>query len=365
MVRQVVELFEARPSGSSRRRDVGLIPAVRRPTRQSGEGGPPCSTTSSNLADLMRNAGKIREDVEKATEALGQLVVEGSSGGGAVTAKANGRMELLSVRIAPEAPGRRRRRAARRPRHRRRQPGADQGPRGRRAVDGEPRRAACRSRASPACSARRPGRGGLTMASGRLEALDRLIEAFGRLPGHRGQDGRAARAPHPQVPPRGGPRPGRRPPRDQGTRPPLPGLLPPDRVDRGLCVVCRDPPRDAGLVCVVEQSRDLMALERAGTYRGVYHVLLGRLAPLQGVGPDQLTVDALVGPGPSRGRSARSSWRPTRSSKATAPPCSSPSRLAETGVPVTRLARGLASGSVLEFANKEMLADALSGRQRF
>jgi nucleoid-associated protein EbfC len=55
-----------------------------------------------NLADLMRNAGKIREGVEKATEALGQLQVEGTSGGGAVTAKANGRLELLSVRIDPK-----------------------------------------------------------------------------------------------------------------------------------------------------------------------------------------------------------------------------------------------------------------------
>jgi len=55
-----------------------------------------------NLADLMRNAGKIRESVEKATEALGQLVVEGSSGGGAVLAKVNGKMELLSIRIEPK-----------------------------------------------------------------------------------------------------------------------------------------------------------------------------------------------------------------------------------------------------------------------
>lgn len=56
----------------------------------------------SNLADLMKNAGKIRESVEKATEALGQLVAEGTSGGGAVTAKANGRMEILSIRIDPK-----------------------------------------------------------------------------------------------------------------------------------------------------------------------------------------------------------------------------------------------------------------------
>lgn len=55
-----------------------------------------------NLADLMRNAGKIRESVEKATEALGQVVVEGTAGGGAVTAKVNGKMELLSVRIDPK-----------------------------------------------------------------------------------------------------------------------------------------------------------------------------------------------------------------------------------------------------------------------
>ena len=55
-----------------------------------------------NMADLMRNAGKLRESVEKATESLGQLQVEGSAGGGVVTAKANGRMELVSVRIDPK-----------------------------------------------------------------------------------------------------------------------------------------------------------------------------------------------------------------------------------------------------------------------
>ena len=55
-----------------------------------------------NLADLMRNAGKIRESVEKATESLGTLHVEGSAGGGAIVAKANGRMELISIRIDPK-----------------------------------------------------------------------------------------------------------------------------------------------------------------------------------------------------------------------------------------------------------------------
>ena len=61
------------------------------------------------------------------------------------------------------------------------------------------------------------------------------------------------------------------------------------------CAICRDPqPATATLLCVVEQPRDLMALEQAGTYRGLYHVLLGRIAPLDGIGPEQLTIDALV-----------------------------------------------------------------------
>ena len=59
--------------------------------------------------------------------------------------------------------------------------------------------------------------------------------------------------------------------------------------DQPRCEICRDPRRDPGLVCVVEQSRDLLALEKSSTFGGVYHVLLGRLAPLQGVGPEHLT----------------------------------------------------------------------------
>ena len=60
------------------------------------------------------------------------------------------------------------------------------------------------------------------------------------------------------------------------------------------CEICRDPKRDRTQLCVVEQPRDLMALEQAGTYRGLYHVLLGRIAPLDGVGPEQLDDRALV-----------------------------------------------------------------------
>src|ERR1041384_1296384 len=61
-----------------------------------------------------------------------------------------------------------------------------------------------------------------------------------------------------------------------------------------LCAICRDPRRDATTICVVEQSSDISAIERAGEFRGVYHVLGGRLAPRDGVGPEDLTVEALV-----------------------------------------------------------------------
>src|SRR3954471_24588083 len=107
-----------------------------------------------------------------------------------------------------------------------------------------------------------------------------------------------------------------------------------------LCSICRDPARDPTVVCVVEQPRDLMALERTGTYRGVYHVLLGRLAPLQGMGPEQLTLDALE----ARVRSGTvreliMATNPNLEGDGTALLVAS--RLAELRVPMTRLARGV------------------------
>jgi recombination protein RecR len=130
------------------------------------------------------------------------------------------------------------------------------------------------------------------------------------------------------------------------------------------CEICRDPRRDRELLCVVEQPRDLMALEEAGVYRGLYHVLLGRIAPLDGIGPEQLTVSALVDR--VRGGTFREvvmATNPTVEGDGTALYISS--LLAGLPVRVTRLARGITSGSMLEFANKEILADALAGRQTF
>jgi recombination protein RecR len=130
------------------------------------------------------------------------------------------------------------------------------------------------------------------------------------------------------------------------------------------CAICRDPTREQDLLCVVEQPRDLMALEQSGTYRGLYHVLLGRIAPLEGISAEQLTIDALVE------RVSHGSFKevimatnPTVEGDGTALHISN--LLRDLPVRITRLARGITTGSVLEFANKEILADALSGRQEF
>ena len=129
------------------------------------------------------------------------------------------------------------------------------------------------------------------------------------------------------------------------------------------CLICQDARRDGGLICVVEQPRDLMALEQAGVYHGVYHVLLGRIAPLDGIGPEQLTLDRLVDRvRDGEFREVIMATNPTVEGDGTALYISN--ILAEFPLKFSRLARGITTGSVLEFTNKEILADAMSGRQQ-
>ncbi len=129
------------------------------------------------------------------------------------------------------------------------------------------------------------------------------------------------------------------------------------------CSICRDPKRDRQTLCVVEQARDLMAIEQTGIYRGLYHVLLGRIAPLEGIGPDQLTIGALLRRVREGGfKEIIMATNPTVEGDGTALYISN--QLADVPVLITRLARGVTPGSVLEFANKEILTDALTGRQR-
>jgi len=134
--------------------------------------------------------------------------------------------------------------------------------------------------------------------------------------------------------------------------------------EQEVCEICDDSARDHRVVCVVEQPRDQMALEAAGVYRGVYHILQGRISPLERIGPEDLTIDALVDRVRKNGvTEIVMATNPTLEGDGTALYISNV--LEGTGVKITRLARGIASGSVLEFANKEMLADAMRGRQSF
>jgi recombination protein RecR len=131
------------------------------------------------------------------------------------------------------------------------------------------------------------------------------------------------------------------------------------------CSVCSDAGREQGLVCVVEQPKDLLALESTGLYRGVYHVLLGRLAPLEGVEPDDLTIDPLMQRLASGAvREIIMGTNPTMEGDGTALYVQSLIGSRFPQVQVTRLARGLPAGSNIEYANKNILADAISGRQR-
>jgi recombination protein RecR len=128
------------------------------------------------------------------------------------------------------------------------------------------------------------------------------------------------------------------------------------------CSLCADPRRDRTVICVVEEASDIPSIERTGEFRGLYHVLGGRLAPLDGVGPDDLTVAALVR------RVAEGNvtevivaTNPKLEGEATA--LYLQEQLREAGVTVSRLARGLPIGGDLEYADGVTISQALSARR--
>jgi len=134
-----------------------------------------------------------------------------------------------------------------------------------------------------------------------------------------------------------------------------------------LCSICRDPRRDQSLVCVVEEPSDIGAIERAGEFRGVYHVLGGRLAPLDGVGPEDLQVVSLVNRVSTGGvREVIVATNPSLEGEATAVYVQR--ELAHVGnsvgaVTITRIARGLPIGGDLEYADGASIAQALAARR--
>ncbi|HVR86782.1 MAG TPA: recombination mediator RecR [Planctomycetota bacterium] len=130
-----------------------------------------------------------------------------------------------------------------------------------------------------------------------------------------------------------------------------------------LCEVCSDARRDHGLICVVEQTRDLWAIERTGAFRGAYHVLHGHLSPLDGVGPENLTIPGLLDRVRKGGvREVILATNPTTEGDATAFYIQ---KAIGTSAPVTRIARGIPAGSTLEYSDRTVVGDALSGRREF
>jgi recombination protein RecR len=135
--------------------------------------------------------------------------------------------------------------------------------------------------------------------------------------------------------------------------------------EQETCEICRDPRRDPAVVCVVEQPKDLLALESAGLYKGLYHVLLGRVAPLEGERPEELTLPALM----QRLESGQIKelilgTNPNMDGDTTALHIQNMVAQRFPQVAVTRLARGLPAGSNIEYANRSILADAILGRQK-
>jgi recombination protein RecR len=131
-----------------------------------------------------------------------------------------------------------------------------------------------------------------------------------------------------------------------------------------ICAICADPQRDQGLICVVEQPKDVISLEKTSLCKWVYHVLNGHIAPLEGVEPDDLTIDTLV----KRVREGKvrevvMATNPNLEGDGTS--LYIHSLLAPLNVKVTRLARGLPSGSTIEFASGSILSDAILNRAAF
>jgi recombination protein RecR len=129
-----------------------------------------------------------------------------------------------------------------------------------------------------------------------------------------------------------------------------------------LCRICRDPSRDASLICVVEESKDQAVIEKAGVVRGRYHVLGGAISPLEGIGPDDLRVQELLDRvGRNGAGEVILATNPNLEGNATAMYVAA--LLKPLGVRVTRLASGLPVGGDLEYADEVTLGQALEGRR--
>jgi len=137
--------------------------------------------------------------------------------------------------------------------------------------------------------------------------------------------------------------------------------------DAALCPICRDPGRDQRRICVVEEPLDVLALDRTGEFRGLYHVLHGAISPIDGIGPDRLRVRELLDRADRAKRSGEPfeeviiATNPTLEGEATAMYLAE--RLEDMVGLVSRIARGIPVGGDLEYADEVTLIRALQGRR--
>jgi recombination protein RecR len=133
--------------------------------------------------------------------------------------------------------------------------------------------------------------------------------------------------------------------------------------EQELCRICADPRRDPAVICVVEESKDVLAIERTREFKGLYHILGGAISPIDGVGPNDLRIRELLQRlgGGSVGEVIVAT-DPNLEGEATATYLSR--LLADVGVPVSRLASGLPVGGDLEYADEVTLGRAFAGRRR-
>jgi len=192
------------------------------------------------------------------------------------------------------------------------------------------------------------------------EALERLVVEFGRLPGVGPKTAQrlafhCLRAPAESVD------------RLAGALAGLRGAVHPCRrcffiASDDLCGVCANPRRDQSVICVVEDALDVLAMERSGEFRGLYHVLEGSISPIDGIGPEQLRMRELVSRLEAGGvEEVVVATDPDVEGEATAHFVSE--RLTPLGVRVSRLAHGLPAGADLQYADELTLARAFSGRR--
>ena len=127
------------------------------------------------------------------------------------------------------------------------------------------------------------------------------------------------------------------------------------------CQICTDPSRDRGLICVVEDPSDVFLIERTGVYKGLYHVLMGALSPLDGIGPEQLKIDRLLErTDQGNVREIICATNPTMEGEATVLYLAK--LMKPRGIRLTRLAHGLSVGGQLEFTDEITLSRSLEGR---